>query len=315
MRVLLAGGTGVIGKQLVPLLTAVGHELFVLTRGDQDRVDHLAALGARPVIGDLLDPAVVTGIVRQAQPEAIVHMATAIPRELNPKRQPEQFAVTNRLRTEGLRNLVNAAEDVSPARLVVQGLAYAYDPATGGIATEDAPLWAEPPAQFRTTAAALIELESITRAANGLVLRFGHLYGPGTFYAPDGSFTAQVRAGKVPLVGGGASTFSFVHTRDAATAVLAALDKPVTGALNIVDDEPAPMSEWLVEFASLLGARKPKSIPTWVARLAVGAWGAAYMTQLLGASNERAKIELDWKPRYSSWRAGFAEEHRRLGAL
>lgn len=313
MRVLLAGGTGVIGRQLVPLLTSAGHEVFVLTRESPGQADQLSGQGARPVAGDLLDPATVDRAVDQARPEAIVHMATAIPRELNPKRQAEQFLLTNRLRTEGLRNLVEAPGPRS--RLIVQGLAWAYESAPG-VATESDPFWTHPPAQARSTVEALVELEAITRASNGLVLRFGHLYGPGTFYARDGSFTAQVRAGKVPLVGGGRSVFSFLHAADAATAVLAALDKPVTGALNIVDDDPAPMSDWLVAFAELLGARRPRSVPAWVARPAVGAGGVAFMTRLRGAANDRAKLELAWKPQYSSWREGFlaefeARRHRR----
>lgn len=313
MRVLLAGGTGVIGRQLVPLLTTVGHEVFVLTRGDQSQVDWLAGHNARPVMGDLLDAAVVRQIVRQTRPDAIVHMATAIPSLINPKRQASQFEVTNKLRTDGLRNLTDASQDVSIERLIVQGLAYAYDPEKPGIATERDDLWRDAPKQFRPIVDALVELESITTEHGGLVLRFGHLYGPGTFYAPDGSFTAQVRGGKVPLVGGGNSVFSFIHAHDAATAVLAALDKPVTGVLNVVDDEPAPMHEWLVAFAKILDAKRPKSVPEWLARMAVGPWGVAYMTRLRGADNSKAKVMLDWKPRFT-WLPGFAEEHRTIRA-
>jgi nucleoside-diphosphate-sugar epimerase len=246
-------------------------------------------------------------VVRQVQPHAIVHMATAIPSTIDPKRQAAQFETTNRLRTQGLRNLTDAAEGGAVRRLIVQGLAYAYDVTEPGIATESSALWRAAPSQFRPIVDALVELESITAAHDGLVLRFGHLYGPGSFYSADGSFTAQVRARKVPLVGGGRSVFSFLHAYDAATAVVAALDKSATGVLNVVDDDPAPMYEWLVEFANLLGAKRPKNVPEWLARMAVGPWGVAYMTQLRGADNARAKAALDWKPRFTSWRTGFAE--------
>lgn len=149
-------------------------------------------------------------------------------------------------------------------------------------------------------------MEQRTLQSGGAVLRLGHLYGPGSIYAPDGSFVAQVRAGKVPLVGAGTSTFSFTHAHDAATAVLAALSRNVSGPLNVVDDEPAAISRWLPYLAELLGARKPKSAPAWLARLAVGSWGVAYMTKLRGADNTRAKTMLDWKPQYPTWRVGLA---------
>jgi nucleoside-diphosphate-sugar epimerase len=150
-------------------------------------------------------------------------------------------------------------------------------------------------------------MERLTRAANGLVLRLGHLYGPGSIYAADGTFMGQIRAGKVPLVGAGRSTFSFTHSHDAASAIVAALDKGVTGALNIVDDKPEQVSVWLPAVAEMLGAKPPKQVPAGIARLAVGDWGVAFMTQLRGADNSRARLTLDWRPRYPSWRAGFAE--------
>ena len=193
------------------------------------------------VIADALDRPALDRAVRQAAPEAIVNLLTAIPAELNPKRLAQDFALTNRLRTEGTRNLLAAAQAVGATRLITEGIAYAYEPAGAGLATEDAPFWQQPPAQFAPVLAALRELEARTAAAGGLVLRFGHLYGPGSIYAADGSFIRQVRAGKVPLVGGGTATFSFTHAQDAATAIVAALDKGRAGALNIVDDEPAPM--------------------------------------------------------------------------
>ncbi|HEY3506581.1 MAG TPA: NAD(P)-dependent oxidoreductase [Actinocatenispora sp.] len=305
MRVLVAGATGVIGRQLVPLLTAVGHEVVGLSRSAAAR-EALTRSGAAVVTADALDRAAVTTAVRDAAPDAVVNMLTAIPAALNPRRMGRDFALTNRLRTEGTRNLLDAA---GGRRIVSQGLAYSYQPAAG-LADEDAPLWTErTPAQFRPVLAALGELERATREAGGLVLRLGHLYGPGTAYAPDGSLVAQVRAGKLPLVGGGHAVFSFTHAHDAATAVVAALDRPaVGGVLNVVDDAPAPAYEWLPALARILGAPEPKTAPAALARLAVGGWGVAYLNELRGANNARARLALSWRPRHRSWADGFAAE-------
>lgn len=193
-------------------------------------------------------------------------------------------------------------------RVIAQGLAYAYDPEGQGPAREDEPLWRAPPPQFRPVLDALRELEVQTLEAGGLVLRLGHLYGPGTIYARDGSFVQEVERGKVPLVGGGTAVFSFTHTFDAATAVIAAVDDGAQGVLNIVDSDAAPMNVWLPLLARMLGAPRPGSVPTLLARLAVGSWGVAFMTRLRGASNARAMARLGWNPRYPSWRVGFAEE-------
>ncbi|KIF69419.1 hypothetical protein HY68_13815 [Streptomyces sp. AcH 505] len=317
MRVLVAGATGVIGSQLVPLLGSVGHEVIALVRTDGGRAAALRSAGATTVTADALDGPATARAVRQARPDAIVNMLTAIPAELNPKHLARDFEQTNRLRTVGTAQLLEAGRAAGVTRVISQGLGYAYDPGGApeggaddgsGPATESAPLWRRPPKQFVPVLAALTELERHTREADGLVLRFGHLYGPGSLYAADGSFTAQVRAGKVPLVGGGTATFSFTYAHDAATAIVAALDKNVTGVLNIVDDEPARMSTWLPVLADLLGAKRPKSVPAAVARLAVGGWGVAFMTRLRGADNARAKGTLDWRPRYASWRTGFGNE-------
>ena len=308
MRVLVAGATGVIGRQLLPALVVAGHDVIGLARSAPGADAGLE--GLRIVVGDALDRASMERVVDEAAPDAVVNMLTAIPPEIDPKRLAEQFALTNRLRTEGTRNLLAAASGVK--RVVAQGLAYAYDPHGAGPAGEDAPLWRRPPEPFVPVLAALRELERSTRDAGGLVLRLGHVYGPGTVYAPDGAFVRQVRARKLPLVGGGAATFSFSHTYDIATAVVAALDGNQVGVLNVVDNEPAPMSEWLPFLANLIGAPKPRSAPTFLARFAVGSWGVAFMSQLRGADNTRAKNTLGWTLRYPSWRAGFAME---LGGL
>lgn len=303
MKVLVAGATGVIGRQLVPLLEAVGHEVVPLVRpGTTPR-----HAGTRVAAADALDGPAVRDAVGRVAPDAVVDLLTAIPRAIDPRRLARDMAMTNRLRTEGLANLIAAAPD---ARLLVESLAYAYRPTPGHPADEDQPLWTDGPRQFRPVAAALVEHERLARDAGASVLRFGHLYGPGTSCAADGSFVGQLRAGKVPIVGAGASVFSFTHTRDAATAVVAALDKPVIGPLNIVDDAPAPAHEWMPELARLVGAPAPKRVPPALARLAVGGWGVAFMTALAGADNHRARMHLDWRPGHPSWRDGFAAELR-----
>lgn len=313
MRVLVAGATGVVGRRLLPILTSAGHEVVGLARSPK-RGTEMERTGAKVVIGDALDRGAVAKAVQEAAPDAIVNMLTAIPRTINPKRLAKDFATTNRLRTEGTANLLEAARHAGVRRVIAQGLAYAYDPNGTEAANEDAPLWRDPPKQFVPVLGALRDLERQTTEAGGLVLRLGHLYGPGSIYAPDGSFVEAVRKGKVPLVGGGTATFSFTHAHDAATAVVAALDKEASGVLNVVDDEPAPMHVWLPYLAELLGAKKPKNAPAAVARMAVGGWGVAFMTRLRGADNARAKLTLDWRPRYASWREGFAAELTESGA-
>ncbi|SOE47613.1 Nucleoside-diphosphate-sugar epimerase [Streptomyces sp. OV198] len=304
MRVLVAGASGVIGSRLVPLLTAVGHDVAALSRGPR-RTAALEAVGADIVTADALDRDQLLAAVRQAAPDAVVNLLTAIPADVNPRHLARDFALTNRLRTEGTRNLMEAARAAGVRRIVAQGLAYGYQPGAG-LANEDAPLWRDAtPRQFMPVLAALESLEEQTVTAGGTVLRFGHLYGPGSAYAGDGTFTAQVRAGKVPLVGGGHAVFSFTHADDAATAIVAALDRDTRGVLNVVDDDPAPLHTWLPVFAAGLGAPAPKNAPAALARLVVGGWGVAFMDRLRGADNARARLALNWRPRYASWREGL----------
>ena len=308
MRVFVAGASGVIGRALLPVLRSEGHDVVGMVRSTTGAAV-VGGLGARVEQVDALDGPAVEQAVRRAEPDAVVHLLTAIPAEINPRRMAHDFAATNRLRSEGTRLLLGAADRAGVRRVITQGLASAYDPDQGpGLADEDTPFWRRPPAQFSANVDALRELEERTRAAGGLVLRIGHLYGSGSIYAADGSFARQVRAGKMALVGGGTSVFSFTHANDAATAIATALPADARGALNIVDDDPVPMSEWLPVFAGLAGARAPRSVPSFVARLLAGSWGVAYMTRLRGASNARAKTALGWQPTYASWRDGFAAE-------
>ncbi|MEV6824067.1 NAD(P)-dependent oxidoreductase [Amycolatopsis sp. NPDC051102] len=305
MKVLVAGATGVVGGRVVPLLAAAGHEVLALVRPGRDRTP-LAAAGAEVLVADALDRDAVRAAVGRAAPDAVVNLLTAIPPAPDPKHLARDLAATGRLRTEGTRNLLDAAGE---ARVISHGLAYGYQP-DDGPAGEDAPLWrAGPPPQFAPVLAALMELERLTTRAGGLVLRLGHLYGPGTAYAGDGAFTRQVRAGKVPLAGGGHAVFSFTHADDAAAAVVAAVDRDlVSGVLNIVDDDPAPLHEWLPGLARLLGAPAPRKIPAAFARPAVGSWGVAFLNRLRGADNARARLRLGWRPRFPSAADGFAAE-------
>jgi nucleoside-diphosphate-sugar epimerase len=300
MRILLAGATGVIGRQTVPILTGAGHQVTGLARTPTRLPD------TEVVAADALDPAAVADAVRAAAPDVIVHMLTAIPDPVDPRHLARDMAPTNRLRTQGTANLLAAA---SGARVITQGVAYAYDPAGAPVKDEDAPLWRDPPTQFAPVVAALRNLERRVTWAGGLVLRLGHLYGPGTSYASGGGLTRRLRAGSIPLIGAGASMFSFIHAHDAATAILAAIEHPeVRGTLNIVDDQPTLAHDWLPEMAAMLGAPTPRHVPAWLARLFVGGWGVAYMTGLAGASNTRARQQLDWKPTYSNWRDGLTAD-------
>jgi nucleoside-diphosphate-sugar epimerase len=300
MRVLLAGATGVIGRQAVPVLTAAGHQVTGLARAPARLPD------AEVVAADALDATAVAGAVRWAAPDVIVHMLTAIPDPVDPRHLARDMALTNRLRTQGTANLLAAAKGV---RVIAQGVAYAYDPAGSPVKDEDAPLWHHPPSQFAPVVAAADEQERRVTAAGGLVLRLGHLYGPGSSYAPDGGLARRLRGGRLPLIGDGASMFSFIHAHDAATAILAAVDHPAaSGVLNVVDDQPTLVHDWLPEMAAMLGGPAPRHVPAWLAWLFVGGWGVAYMTGLAGASNAHACQQLDWKPTYSGWRDGLAAD-------
>ena len=298
MKVLVAGASGAIGRQLVPALSAAGHEVVGLARS----TSATATLAV-----DALDREALVAAVGGVAPDAVVNMLTAIPARLNPRRMTVEFALTNRLRTEATRNLLAAAAQSGARRIIAQGVAFAYEPGDGP-ADEEAPLWARPPAPFASSVAALRELEAMTTRAGGTVLRLGHLYGPGTMFAADGSFVDDVRARKVPVAGAGSSVFSFVHVADVATAVVAALSHDVSGVLNVVDDDPTPIRDWLPEMAEALGAPRPRRLPLALVRLAVGAWGAAYLGGLRGADNTRARHVLGWRPRHRSWRADYARE-------
>ena len=305
MRVLVAGASGAIGRQLLPLLDAVGHETIALVHRTPVEVEH-----GHVVSADALDRDALVTAVSEFEPEVVVNLLTAIPHSLNPRKFEQEFAKTNRLRTEGTANLVVATGGV---RMISESVAFAYAPAPGLIADESKPLWEHGPKPFRPAVEALKELERITAETGGVTLRFGSLVGPGTGFAPDGMVITAVRGGKMPIVGDGSGTFSFVHTHDAATAIVAALERPeVRGAVNIVDDEPLAARDWLPELARLIGAPRPKRVPAWLARLAAGSWGAAFLNGMVGATNARARAELHWRPRYARVQEAWAAD---LGAV
>ena len=293
MHVLIVGGTGLIGRATTTALTSAGHDVTVAARKQVTPPE-----GAEFAQLDALDTQAVRRTIEHAAPDAIINVMSAIPDPINPRRMAAQFAATDRLRTEGTRNLIDAAPGV---RLISESIAFAYDPHGRGAAVEAAPLWSKPPKQFAPVLEAVRHLEQRTRDAGGTVLRVGHLIGPGTSFARDGGgFAAQVAAGKVPLIDGGASMFSFAHIDDVAGAFVAALSGPV-GTYNIVDNDPAAMATWLPTMAERLGARAPRGAPKAIAKLAVGGWGLAFMTQLRAADNQQARNRLSWKPE-RTWR-------------
>jgi nucleoside-diphosphate-sugar epimerase len=302
MRVLIAGATGVVGRQLVPLAVEDGYHVTVLARPPAAPLPwDVAAVHA-----EAFDARAIRSAVRRARPDVIVDLRTAIPARLAPRRFEQQMALTNRLRSEATAILVEASPGTS--RFISQGLAFAYRPGATTPAEEDDELWTDGPRPFRPTVRALLDLESHTAAIDGLALRFGHLYGPGTAFAADGAVIQQLASRAMPIVGGGDAVFSFTHTADAASAIIAALHHPVVGRLNIVDDEPAPLNVWLPELARVIEAPQPRHIPVALARLAAGSWGVAYMNRLRGASNRRAHLTLDWRPGHPSWRTGLERE-------
>jgi nucleoside-diphosphate-sugar epimerase len=308
VRVFLAGATGAIGRRLVPLLVAAGHGVVATTR-TPEKVAGLRAQGAEPVVVDGLDGEAVRRAVAAARPDVIVHQMTALASMSDLKHFDREFAVTNRLRTEGTAHLLAAARETGVRRLVAQSYSgWPTERRGGRVKTEDDPLDPEPPQAMARTLAAIRELErTVTTAGDvrGTVLRYGSLYGPGTSTSAQGKIVELVRQRKFPLVGGGAGVWSFLHVADAALATLRALEREVPGIYNVVDDEPAEVALWLPYLAQVLGAKPPRRIPAWLGRFAIGEAGVSMMTESRGASNAKAKRELGWQPEYASWRDGF----------
>ena len=302
MKIFVAGATGALGRELVPQLVARGHEVVGMTRS-ASKQDGLQALGARPVVADALDPDAVAQAVASAEPEVIVHQLTALSGKMGIRdvRHPERFSgaiMTNRLRTEATDHLLAAGRAVGARRFVAQSFG------SFRFAGTDGPV--------QTGLEAIHYLEQVVTTiewGEGLALRYGGFYGPGTgiSLAPDAVMAGPIRKRRFPIVGDGGGVWSLVHIEDAAAATAIAVERGRPGAYDIVDDDPAPVREWLPALASALGAKPPRRIPRWLGRLAAGEMATLMMTEARGASNDKAKRELGWKLRYASWRQGFAQ--------
>ncbi len=300
MRVLVVGASGAIGTRLVPQLIERGHEVIGTFRS-AGNAQRITALGAEPMALDVLDAPAVRTAVLDAQPEAIAHQATALTDVRFGRSLDRSFAPTNRLRTEGTDNLLAAAAEAGVRRFVAQSFAsYRYAREGGPVKTEDDRLDPDPPAMALETNSAMSHLDQAVTAAGGIALRYGGFYG-----ADNDGLVGPVRKRRFPIIGEGAGISSFIHLDDAAAATVLALEHDGAGLYNIVDDEPAPMSEWLPALAKALGAKPPRHVPLWIAGLVAGKGMVMMAVGSRGASNAKAKRELGWTLRYPSWRQGF----------
>lgn len=303
MRVFVAGATGAVGRQLVPQLVAHGHQVTATTR-DPGKQEQIRRLGADPVIMDGLDGAAVGQAVAKAEPHAIVHQMTALAGRIDLRRFDRSFATTNALRTKGIEHLLTAAQAVGVERFIAQSYTGWPNARTGGpVKTERDPLDPDPAKAQRESMAAIRFLEqAVTEAPlTGIVLRYGAFYGPG---ASD-EMVELVRRRKFPVVGAGGGVWSWIHIDDAASATVAALERGEPGIYNVVDDEPAAVSQWLPHLARAVGAKPPLRVPVWLGRLLAGSVTVQWMTEGRGSANDKAKQELDWQPTWRSWREGF----------
>ena len=310
MKVFLAGGSGAIGMRLVPRLVANGHDVVATTTSER-KLAALREAGAEAVVLDVLDRNAVIAAVMRADPEVVIHQATALSDLSTFRNLDKQFALTNRLRKEGTDNLLEAARAAGARRFIAQSFTGWPNEKKGRmIKTEDDPLDADPLPHARQSIDAIKYVEKVVTEATdieGLVLRYGGFYGPGTSVDQDGTHAKAVRKRQFPIVGDGTGVWSFIHIEDAAAATALAVERGAPGLYNIVDDDPAPVGEWLPVLAGALGAPPPRHAPVWLGRLLAGSIAVSMMTEMRGSSNAKAKRELGWQPRYSSWRAGFAE--------
>jgi nucleoside-diphosphate-sugar epimerase len=311
VRVFVAGGTGALGKRFVPLLVAAGHEVVGLTRSSE-RAEWLRAAGAEAVVGEALDGEAVMNAVVAAKPEVVLHELTAFSAlGTNLRRFERDVAATNELRTVGTDILCAAAAAAGARRFVAQSFAgwtYARDGAP--VKTETDPLDADPVPAMRGALGAIRHLEDAvleTPQLEGVVLRYGVVYGPGTSLGEGGTYVEAIRRRRFPIVGDGAAVWSFVHIDDVARATLAAIERGAPGVYNIVDDEPAPVAEWLPYLAAAVGAKPPRRVPVWVGRLVAGDVAVLVMSDTRGCSNVKAKRDLGWSPAYARWRNGFRD--------
>jgi 2-alkyl-3-oxoalkanoate reductase len=312
MKVFVAGATGAIGRQLLPILVAEGHEVTGMTHTPAKQ-DLIRRLGARPAVADGLDPEAVAQAVAEAEPEVVIHQLTAIDTGSMSRSVDKMFATTNRLRTEGIDHLLAAARAVGARRFIAQSFAgWPFERTGGPVKSEEDPLQTEAPKGVGETLGAIRYLEETVTGAegiDGLALRYGGFYGPYTSIGldPDGDQVVMLRKRRFPVIGGGSGIWSLLHIQDAASATAAAAQRGEPGLYNVVDDEPAPVADILDDLANVLGVKQPFRIPRWVGRMVAGEGMTVMMTEIRGASNEKAKRELGWEPRYPSWRLGFRE--------
>jgi nucleoside-diphosphate-sugar epimerase len=306
MKVFVAGASGAVGRPLVRQLVAAGHEVTGTTRREE-RAEEIRAAGATAVVCDAFDAAALEAAVRDAAPEVVVNQLTSLPQRYNP-RKASFYEQTNRVRREGGHNLLAAARAAGARRFLTQSISFLYAPEGDWVKDEEARPFDDAPGHFGPAVQVMLEHEREVVGSpdlEGLVLRYGQFYGPGTYFAPDGHLGREVSRRRFPVVGPGTGTFSFLHVEDAAGATVAALDRGGSGVYNVVDDEPAPLHEWLPVYAEALGAKPPRHVPVWLARLVAGKGIAANAVSLRGAANAKAKRELAWQLRYPSWRQGF----------
>src|SRR4051812_47112605 len=310
MKVFVTGGTGAIGKFLLPLLRENKHEVVALTRS-VIKAAQLEEAGFSVAIADPLDKQRLTAAVRSAEPDVIIHQLTSLTGAGNFRKFDEEFALTNRFRTEVTDTLLAAARTIGTRRLIVQSYCgWPYAKKGGPVKTEDDPLDPKPPESFTKTLAALRSLEDKVRNTTFLeavALRYGNFYGPGTSIGKGGSVLEMVRKRRFPIPGGGGGVWSFIHVLDAARATIAAMSRGAPGVYNIVDDEPAKVATWLPALAKAVDAKPPYKIPYWLGEAIIGKAGMMMMTQIRGCSNAKAKRELNWAPIYPSWRIGFVD--------
>jgi nucleoside-diphosphate-sugar epimerase len=308
MKVFIAGATGAVGRPLVRALLANGHEVMGMTRSAAKGAPVRAA-GAQVVVADALDRDAVVRAVTEWAPDAVVNELTALESVRKYRNFDKEFALTNRLRTEGTDNLIAAATEAGARTFLSQSFgSWVYADGPAGLRTENDPLISKPFAKQRATFEALQHLEQATLGVSGMtgiVLRYAGFYGPGTSLAADGFVAEEVRKQRLPIVGDGAGVWSFIHVDDAAEATLAALEAGVAGVFNVVDDEPSPARDWIPFLAEVLGAKRPRHVPVWLARVAAGEIAVHAMTRMQGMSNEKAKSTFAWQPRYPSYREGF----------
>jgi nucleoside-diphosphate-sugar epimerase len=311
MRVFVAGGSGAIGRRLLPQLVAAGHEVTATTRRPE-KTDLLASLGATPVVCDALDRAATAEAVRAARPDVVMNQLTELPPRYEPRKLGPWYEKTSRLRVQGTQHLLAAAREVGARRFIYQSVAFFYQLRGPKVLDEAAPIAVDAPEPFGGAVRATLEGERLALEAagiEGVVLRYGQFYGPGTYYAANGHFAREARRRRLPVVGRGDGVFSFLHVDDAASAAVCAMSRG-HGVYNVADDEPAPAREWLPVFCAAVGAPAPFWAPGWLAGLLAGGFARATLEHGRGVSNRKARRELGWVPSHPTWREGFTAQAR-----